>query len=94
MTDSTQLDDLPYAELRDRAFSRAEHRADLKFFLDLLAHTPAMTAMADEGGSLGEAGGSLIDTVRAAREAFEDEPGELEPLFRAVFVDYLTRHPE
>ena len=53
-----------------------------------------MNQMADEGGSLGEAGGSLIDSVRAAREAFEDEPGDLEPLFRAVFVDYLTRHPD
>lgn len=94
MSDQTALQDLPYPELRDRAFHRAEHRADLKFFIDLLAHTPAMNQMADEGGSLGEAGGSVIDSVRAAREAFNDDPGELEPLFRAVFVDYLTRHPE
>jgi len=88
------LDELPYPELRDRAFHRAERRLDLKFFIDLMAHTPSMGQMADEGGSLGETGGSLIDTVRSAREAFGDEPGELEPLFRAVFVDYLTRHPE
>ena len=88
------LDELPYAELRDRAFRRAERRLDLKFFLDLMAHTASMGQMADEGGSLGETGGSLIDTARAAREAFGDEPGEMEPMFRAVFVDYLTRHPE
>ena len=42
--------------------------------------------------SLGETGGSIIETVKAAREAFGDEPGELEPMFRAVFVDYLRRH--
>jgi len=93
MTDIS-LDQLPYPELRDRAFHRAERRLDVTFFLDLLAHTPAMGQMADEGGSLGEAGGSIIDSVKAAREAFTDDPGELEPLFRAVFVDYLTRHPE
>lgn len=93
MTD-LPLDDLPYTELRDRAFHRAERRLDLGFFVDLLAHTPSMGQMADEGGSLGETGGSLIDSVRAAREAFGDDPGELEPLFRAVFVDYLTRHPD
>ena len=86
------LDALPYKELRDRAFKRAEHHADLAFFYDLFRHTPAMGAMADEGGSLGETGGSIIETVKAAREAFGDEPGELEPLFRAVFVDYLRRH--
>jgi hypothetical protein len=87
------LDALPYAELRDKAFHRAEHHADVKFFYDLFAHTPAAGAMADEGGSLGETGGSIIETVRAAREAFgDDPPADLEPLFRAVFSDYLRSH--
>lgn len=89
---ATDLDSLPYQELRDRAFRRAEHHGDVKFFYDLFRHTPAMGAMADEGGSLGETGGSIIETVKAAREAFGDEPAELEPMFRAVFADYLRSH--
>lgn len=90
----TPLEQLPYPELRDRAFHRAERRLDVKFFLDLMAHTRSMEQMADEGGSLGDASVSIIDSVKSAREAFGDEPGELEPMFRAVFVDYLTRHPD
>ncbi len=93
MTDES-LDQLPYPELRDRAFHKAERRLDVKFFLDLMAHTQSMDEMADEGGSLGDASVSIIDSVKSAREAFTDEPGDLEPLFRAVFVDYLTRHPD
>ena len=93
MTDPT-LENVPYPELRDRAFHRAERRLDVSFVLGLMAHTPSMEQMADEGGSLGEAGGSIIDSIRSAREAFTDDPGDLEPLFRAVFVDYLTRHPD
>jgi hypothetical protein len=89
-----ELDSLSYQELRDRAFHRAEHRGDLGFFYGLFRHTPAMGAMADEGGSLGETSGSLIESVRAAREAFGDEPpAEMEPMFRAVFTDYLRTHP-
>ncbi len=91
--DRDHLDALPYAELRDKAFRRAEHHADVKFFYDLFAHTSAAGAMADEGGSLGETGGSIIETVKAAREAFGDDPSpDLEPLFRAVFTDYLRSH--
>jgi len=88
------LEALPYQELRDRAFHRAEHHGDLKFFYGLFRHTPAMGAMADEGGSLGETGGSIIETVKAARQAFGDEPpADMEAMFRAVFVDYLRSHP-
>lgn len=86
-------EDLPYDELRDRAFALAEKRHDLKFFYNLYAHTPAMTAMADEGGSLGEISGSLIEVVKAAREAFgEESVGELQPLFVARFATYLRDH--
>lgn len=83
----------PYENLRDAAFDRARHRGDLGFFLDLMAHTSALTATADEGGSLGEMSGSFIEVVQAAREAFSADPGEMEPMFRAVFADYLRRHP-
>jgi hypothetical protein len=87
-------EDWPYEELRDEAFERARQRRDVSFFLDLMAHTPALAATADEGGSLGEISGSFIESIEAAREAFRDAPGELEPLFRAVFATYLREHPE
>ena len=103
MTDSARQDDpaglsevyedWPYDTLRDAAFERARQRRDLRFFIDLMDHTPALTATADEGGSLGEISGSLIETYQAAQEAFSGEPGELEPLFRAVFATYLREHP-
>ncbi len=87
------LEDLPYLELRDRAFHLAEQRHDIGFFVGLFTHTSAMRAMADEGGSLGEISGSIIETIRAAREAFgSDSVGDLEPLFRARFASYLREH--
>jgi hypothetical protein len=87
-------EDWPYDDLRDAAFDRARHHRDLSFFVDLMAHTPALTATADEGGSLGEISGSFIETIEAVKQAFRDDPGELEPLFRAVFATYLREHPD
>lgn len=88
------FEDWPYEELRDAAFERARKRHDLQFFIDLMAHTPALAATADEGGSLGEISGSFIESIEAAKQAFRNEPGDLEPLFRAVFSTYLRDHPE
>lgn len=86
-------EDLPYEELRDKAFALAERRHDVGFFYDLYRHTPAMNAMSTEGGSLGETSGSLIEIVKAAREAFGSESvGEMEPLFVARYATYLREH--
>jgi hypothetical protein len=90
MSEDIVLEDLPYDELRDRAFEVAESHRDVGFFLDLFNHTPAMHVAANEGGSLGDISGSLVETVRAARQAFGSESvGELEPLFRARFATYI-----
>ena len=59
-----------YPELRERAFSIAEHKHDYGFFLDLFTHTPAMENVSDEGGSLGDISGSFVESVRAARQVF------------------------
>ena len=89
------LEDLPYDELRDRAFAVAEQHRDVGFFLDLFNHAPAMHTVESEGGSLGDISASLASTVTAAREAFgEDSVGPLEPLFRARFATYLREHGE
>ncbi len=87
------LEDLPYEEVKTRAIKLAEERHDVKFFYDLFRHTPAMNAAQSEGGSLGDFSGSIIEMVDAARELFgSGNVGEMEPLFRAKFEDYLTTH--
>lgn len=90
---SEDLSDLPYEELKSRAIALAEKRRDIGFFYDLFRHTPAINATADEGGSLGEMSGSILEMVEAARELFGGgRVGEMEPLFRARFEEYLTQY--
>lgn len=86
-------EDLPYEELREKAFDLAEKRHDLGFFYDLFRHTPAINATAAEGGSLGDISGSILELVSAARETFgEEQVGDMEPLFVANFATYLRKH--
>ncbi len=86
-------EELPYSELRDKAFALAEKRHDVGFFYDLFRHTPAMNATAAEGGSLGEIGGTLLELVSAARETFgQQNLGDMEALFIANFATYLRKH--
>jgi hypothetical protein len=88
------LEDLPFDELRQRAFKHAEHHMDLGFFTDLFSHMPAMTAIEGEGGDLGAVGGTFIESVRAFREMFGDNEIDetTEVLLRARFVTYLREH--
>ena len=88
------LEDLPFDELRQRAFKYAEHHMDLGFFTDLYSHMPGMMAIEGEGGDLGAVGGTFIESVRAFREMFGDKELDetTEALFRARFVDYLKEH--
>lgn len=86
-------EDLPYEELRDKAFDLAEKRHDIGFFVDLYNHSPSMVAASTEGGSLGDISGTLVDMVSASRETFtEDNVGPLQPLFVARFATYLRDH--
>ena len=90
------LEDLPFTELRHRAFERAEHHLDIGFFVDLFSHMPGMVAIEGEGGDLGSIGGTFIETVRAARQMMgEDELSpEMQDLLRVRFIDYLRSHGE
>lgn len=88
-----EYEDLPYDELREKAFDLAEKRHDLGFFYDLYRHTPAINATAAEGGSLGDISGSILELVSAARETFgEEQVGDMQPLFVANFATYLRKH--
>ena len=90
------LEDLPFDELRQRAFHRAEKHLDIGFFTDLFGHMPGMVAIEGEGGDLGAVGGTFIETVRAVKQMFgENELDETtETLLRARFVTYLREHGE
>lgn len=90
---AAEYEDLPFEELRHRAFSVAEHRLDLGFFTDLFAHMPGMVAIQGEGGDLGSIGGTFLETVRAVREMFADDlDPDTEALLRARFATYLREH--
>jgi hypothetical protein len=90
---SGDLEDLPFDELRHRAFALAERRLDIGFFTDLFAHMPGMVAIQGEGGDLGSIGGTFIETVRAVREMFGDDlDPDTEALLRARFATYIREH--
>ena len=90
------LEDLPFDELRDRAFKRAEHHLDVGFFTDLYSHMPGMQAIEGEGGDLGAVGGTIIESVRAWREMMGDQDldATTKSLLRVRFVTYLREHGE
>lgn len=92
--DGTSLEDLPFDELKHRAFTLAERRLDIGFFTDLFAHMPGMVAIEGEGGDLGAIGGTFIETVRAVRELFGNtalDP-DTQALLSARFATYLREH--
>lgn len=96
MSDQTSLEDLPFDELRHRAFHLAEKRLDLGFFTEVFSHMPGMVAIEGEGGDLGGIGGTFVETARAVKQMFSG--GEIDPttesLLRARFATYLREHEE
>ena len=89
------LEDLPFEELRHRAFHVAEHRLDLGFFVDVYSHMPGMVAIEGEGGDLGSTGGTIIESIKAVRQMFGDNDeidADTEALLRARFATYLREH--
>ena len=86
-----ELDALSTEELRHRAFERAEHQHDVGFFWDLLRHLPPTESIAAEDGSAGNITGGIAEAVEAAREMMGADLGDVEPLVRARFIDYLRQ---
>lgn len=87
------LEDLPYDELRDRAFALAESRHDHAFFRDLRRHLPDYTAVAAEGGSLGDIAATLTELAQSTRSASDlANVGDLEPLFVARYATYIREN--
>ena len=94
---SEVLEDLPFDELRHGAFRSAEKHLDVGFFASVFSHMPGMHAIEGEGGDLGSTGGTIIETVKAAREMFAKNPDldpDTEALLRARFATYLRERGE
>jgi hypothetical protein len=89
-TTAAELDALPTKELRERAFSVAEHRRDVGFFWDLVKHLRAGEDLGSDDGSAGGLGGSITGAVELVNELLGNHDGSLEPLLRARYIDYLT----
>jgi hypothetical protein len=86
-----ELDRLPTEELRRRAFEQAESRHDVGFFWDLLRHLPPAENVAAEDASAGHITGGIAEAIEADREMFGHDLGDVEPLVRARFIDYLRK---
>ena len=84
-----ELDQLSTDELRQRAFDRAESKRDVAFFWDLVRHLPAAENVAAEDASAGHITGGIAEAIETVRELLGHDLGEMEPLLRARFIDYL-----
>jgi hypothetical protein len=87
-----ELDVLTTEELRERAFTLARERRDVRFFWSVLRHLPN----ADEAAALDGAPNSVGPTVDEAVALWREMTGhgyeESAPLLRAAFIDYLMKH--
>ncbi|MBQ1024431.1 hypothetical protein [Micromonospora sp. C95] len=87
-----ELDVLSTEELRERAFTLARERRDVRFFWSVLRHLPN----ADEAAALDGAPNSVGPTVDEAVALWREMTGhgyeESAPLLRAAFIDYLMKH--
>jgi hypothetical protein len=90
--DAAALDRLPTDELQRRAFALARERRDWRFFVDLFRHTPAAGHAEELDPDIAEIGVAVDDLVGMWRQLTRGQWGASEPLARAAFIDYLTRH--
>lgn len=91
-TPASELDTLSTEDLRHRAFTLAAHRHDVAFFWSVFKHLPHADDSEELDASLGSIGASVSDAVALWREFTGHGYGDSEPLLRAAFIDYLTRH--
>lgn len=90
MTDTVEdLDALPTTELRDRAFAKAGQARDVRFYWDLVKHLPASAQLGSEDASTGEITGGFAELAQLGHEWTGSDLGDMEPLVRARFIDYL-----
>ena len=84
-------------EVRRRDLPAAGRHLAIGFFSSVCSHRPGMHGIEGEGGDLGSSGGTIIETVKAAREMFAKNPdidADTEALLRAKFATYLRERGE
>jgi hypothetical protein len=92
-----ELDALETEELKDRALGVARQRGDAAFLWELLEHLPQSARFAGEDGATTGVVTTVNDVLAVVEEVFGRQMGnvgDLEPLLRARFVDYLLTHSE
>ncbi|HVT21008.1 MAG TPA: hypothetical protein VHE57_06440 [Mycobacteriales bacterium] len=85
------LDALPTAELRERAFDKAEHAHDVGFFWDLIKHLRASESIGSDDGSAGGLGEGISGAIELVRDLLGRHDESMEPLLRARYIDYLSK---
>ncbi|WP_436525719.1 hypothetical protein [Actinoplanes sp. HUAS TT8] len=86
-----ELDALPTEELRERAFTKAREKRDVRFFWSVFKHLPDADEAAALDGAPNSIGPTVDEAVALWRELEGRDLGEQEPLLRAAFIDYLSR---
>lgn len=86
-----ELDALPTASLRERAFAKARSQHDVRFFWSVLRHLPDAGDAAVLDGAPHSIGPTIDEAVALWREFEGRDLGDQEPLLRAAFIDYLSR---
>lgn len=87
-----EFDALSTEELRERAFTLARDRHDVRFFWSIMQHLPHADDAESLDASMGAYGASVDDAVSLWREFEGRDLGDAEPLLRAAFIDYLMRN--
>lgn len=89
MTD-TELNELPSAELHDRAMKKARHHMDVRFLWRVLRALPAAQAA---GGDVEEAHADITHVSALITDALnaKEDPEALEGL-RPIYIEYLSEN--
>lgn len=85
---NTDLNDLPSAELHDRAMRKARHHLDVRFMWRILRALPAAQAA---GGDIEESHADITHVSALITDALNtrDDPEALEGL-RPLYIEYLS----
>jgi hypothetical protein len=83
------LDQLSTEELRDRAFSLARRRLDVRFFWKLLEAAPAVEAAA---GHEDEADADILSFSERVADVVNPDTAEEADAFRPIYIEYLLKH--
>ena len=89
MANTQDLDQLPTAELRERAFDLAKRHLDVRFFWNLLEAAPAAEAAA---GHQGEAEQDVMSLSERVRDVIRPDTPEEAEAFRPIYLEYLQKH--